>query len=196
MPDTRADSSARRELILDAADFVFCEHGVTAPLDLVVQRADVGRATLYRNFPDRAALMRALLERRFRRLEETARQYAERDDALFHLFERIARYVVESAPLSDYWRTIDQDDAMLARIHARVSDIFKAPLQRALDAGLCRSDLQLTDISLISGMLGAALRGRSRNEREVLAQRALELLRTGLVGPGAATTHTGARIRD
>lgn len=39
------------------------------------------------------------------------------------------------------------------------------------------------DISLISSMLGAALRGRDRDERAVLAKRALELLL-----PGLATT--------
>ncbi len=41
---------------------VFGQHGVTAPLDLVVERPGVGRATLYRNFPDRTALIEALLD--------------------------------------------------------------------------------------------------------------------------------------
>ena len=63
MTTQRADAAARRALILDAADHVFGQHGVTAPLDLVVERAEVGRATLYRQFPDRRALMLALLER-------------------------------------------------------------------------------------------------------------------------------------
>ncbi|MGH8044235.1 MAG: TetR/AcrR family transcriptional regulator, partial [Stenotrophomonas sp.] len=38
MPSQRADAAARRALILDAADAVFGQHGVTAPLDLVVER--------------------------------------------------------------------------------------------------------------------------------------------------------------
>src|SRR5690606_13333796 len=45
MPTQRADAAARRAQILDAADAVFGQHGVTAPLDLVVERAQVGRAT-------------------------------------------------------------------------------------------------------------------------------------------------------
>ena len=49
-------------------------------------------------------------------------------------------------------------------------------------AGLCRADLEKTDISLISGMLGAALRGKTRDERAQLAGRALQLLRGGLQG--------------
>ena len=50
-------------------------------------------------------------------------------------------------------------------------------------AGLCRQDMQLVDVSLISSMLGAALRGRTRAERAVLARRALQLLRPGLAEP-------------
>ena len=48
MSTTRPPSAERRAQLLDAADAVFAEHGVTAPLDLIVERAQVGRATLYR----------------------------------------------------------------------------------------------------------------------------------------------------
>ena len=68
MQSQRADAAARRALILDAADAVFGQHGVTAPLDLVVEKAQVGRATLYRNFPDRTALIEALLDRAVARI--------------------------------------------------------------------------------------------------------------------------------
>ena len=62
MSTPRPSSVERRAQLLDAADAVFAEHGVTAPLDLIVERAQVGRATLYRQF-DRRAIMLALLER-------------------------------------------------------------------------------------------------------------------------------------
>ena len=67
----------------------------------------------------------------------------------------------------------------------RVRTLMEAPIQRAIAAGLCRPDLTSTDISLISGMLGAALRGKNREERSALAGRALQLLRAGLQGTGA-----------
>ena len=51
MTSKRPSADIRRAQLLDAADAVFSEHGVTAPLDLVVERAEVGRATLYRQFP-------------------------------------------------------------------------------------------------------------------------------------------------
>lgn len=68
MQSQRADAAARRALILDAADSVFGQHGVTAPLDLGGRKGPVGRATLYRNFPDRTALIEALLDRTVARI--------------------------------------------------------------------------------------------------------------------------------
>jgi AcrR family transcriptional regulator len=180
MMKQRSDAALRRDLLLNSADAVFSEHGVTAPLDLVVERAGVGRATLYRNFPDRAALMEALLERTLLALEEQAATHAGDDDVLFQLFERFAYLIVESPSVTDYWRTVDADHPIRTAARERVAGIFRAPLARAIDAGLCRPDLRLTDISLVSGMLGASLRGSSPANRRALAKRALELLRGGL----------------
>lgn len=182
MPTQRADAAARRALILDAADAVFGQHGVTAPLDLVVDRAQVGRATLYRNFPDRTALVEALLQRTVARIRRQVESLGERDDALFEVFEGMAARIVQSPALSDYWRAVDPDNPAIKAARQTIWDLLKAPMQRAIDAGLCRPDLQVSDVSLISGMLGAALRGKTRDERARLAARALQLLRGGLRG--------------
>ncbi|WP_312237450.1 TetR/AcrR family transcriptional regulator [Stenotrophomonas sp.] len=183
MTSQRADAAARRALILDAADAVFGQHGVTAPLDLVVERAQVGRATLYRNFPDRTALVEALLQRTVARINRQVQSLGERDDALFEVLEGMAARIVQSPALSDYWRAVDPDDPSIKAARQTIWALLEAPIQRAIAAGLCRPDLQATDVSLISGMLGAALRGKSREERAKLVARALQLLRGGLQGP-------------
>src|SRR5436305_1380452 len=59
-PGLRADAARNRAHVLAAARDVFVEHGADAPLDEVARRAGVGIATLYRRFPDRAALLRAV----------------------------------------------------------------------------------------------------------------------------------------
>ena len=56
----RADARRNREHVLAAAREVFVEQGADAPLDEIARRAGVGIATLYRRFPDRAALLRAV----------------------------------------------------------------------------------------------------------------------------------------
>lgn len=56
----RADALARRNAIVDAARVVFTERGHDAPLDAVAELANVGIATLYRNFPTREDLVTAV----------------------------------------------------------------------------------------------------------------------------------------
>jgi AcrR family transcriptional regulator len=57
----RADAERNRAALATAAREVFAEQGLAAPLEHVAKRAGVGIATLYRNFPTRAALLDAVL---------------------------------------------------------------------------------------------------------------------------------------
>lgn len=180
MTSIRSDAAARRAQLLDAADAVFGEHGITAPLDLVVERAGVGRATLYRNFPDRAALIEALLLRTIEKIAAHAAELGERDDALFELIGGMAKRIVHSPALADHWRAVDPNEPAIRAARQRALKLMEPALLRAKAAGLCRADLELADLSLVSSMLGAALRGRTRADRARLAARALQLLRPGL----------------
>lgn len=58
---TRADALRNRERIVAAAHEMFVEYGPVAPLDEIARRAGIGNATLYRHFPDRGALIHAVL---------------------------------------------------------------------------------------------------------------------------------------
>lgn len=60
--------SAPRERILDAASTAFYRRGIRAVgVDSVIADAGVAKATLYRHFPSKDALVQAFLERRDRR---------------------------------------------------------------------------------------------------------------------------------
>ena len=69
-----ARSAALREHIaagiLDAATVVLGERGDRASMADIAEAAGVGRATLYRYFPNREALLTALAEAAFRELTE------------------------------------------------------------------------------------------------------------------------------
>jgi AcrR family transcriptional regulator len=58
----RADAQRNRAAILLAARETFEVEGVLAPLDHIALRADVGNATLYRNFPTRDDLLAAVIQ--------------------------------------------------------------------------------------------------------------------------------------
>ena len=176
----RSDAQMHRTLLLDAADMVFSEHGVHAALELVTAQAGVSRATLYRNFPDRDALMGALLERTFEKLEAQAQNMQKRNDALFCMLEHMASLVADSAPVSDHWRAADRDSPVLAGAQRRLTRLVKPLLAQAISSGTCRPDLTAKDVILVSSMLGSGLRGKNAAQRRSLSRRALHLLLDGL----------------
>src|SRR2546421_4009451 len=66
----RADAARNRKRILDAAERLFAEHGVTnVSMDQIAAAAKVGKGTLFRRFGDKAGLAVALLDSRERDLQ-------------------------------------------------------------------------------------------------------------------------------
>ncbi|WP_326566214.1 helix-turn-helix domain-containing protein [Amycolatopsis rhabdoformis] len=61
----RADAARNARRIIDAAHEVFTAGGVAASMDDIATAAGVGVATLYRRFPHKQDLVRAVLEARF-----------------------------------------------------------------------------------------------------------------------------------
>lgn len=182
MTTLRSDAALRRDQLLDAADAVFAERGITAPLDLVVTRAGVGRATLYRNFPDRAALVEALFGRA---LDDLEAQAGGAD--VFALVELAALRLVESPAIADYWRALGPGHPAALAARERLARCFRTPLAAAQRSGACRPDLRPADLALVCGMLGAALSGSTPARRRTLVRRALDLIRAGLDGPAAGS---------
>lgn len=67
----RADAAKNRQRILDAAGRLIAKRGVrSVTLEAVASEAGVGRATLFRRFPDRGALLLALLDEHERALQD------------------------------------------------------------------------------------------------------------------------------
>ena len=176
----RADALSHRALLLDAADRIFADLGVHVALELVTAEAGVSRATLYRNFPDRSALMAALLERAFDRLEAQAHGLDGRADGLFVLLGHMAAVNAVSAPVADHWRVIDRYGPVLTGAQKRLTRMFAPLLQQAIVSGVCRADLTAKDLVLVTSMFGACLRGRTGAERRRLSSRALQLVLGGL----------------
>ncbi|MGI5218765.1 TetR/AcrR family transcriptional regulator [Nocardia sp. CA-290969] len=96
----RADARQNHERVLAAAIEVFTENGLEATIPQVAARAGVGKATVYRSYPTKADLVRALAEMHidwFHRLAVTAVEAARTDayHALEELLERIATRLAE-----------------------------------------------------------------------------------------------------
>ena len=92
----RADARRNYEKVLAAAREAFAESGESTSLEEIARRAGVGIGTLYRNFPNRQALLEALY---VGEVEEVCRVAAELDAAsdpwepLSSWFERFIGYI-------------------------------------------------------------------------------------------------------
>ncbi|RLU77115.1 TetR family transcriptional regulator [Streptomyces griseocarneus] len=71
-PPRRTDARLNRERLMAAAQEVFTEAGPGASLNEIARRAGVGPGTLYRHFPNRQALLTAVLRDRVQALCEQA----------------------------------------------------------------------------------------------------------------------------
>ena len=85
----RADAQRNRDHILEVAERYFADHGVNSSLDAIAKLAGVGAGTLYRHFPNREALLAALL--------------AARDDALASQRDVIRATATDAADALNRW---------------------------------------------------------------------------------------------
>jgi len=70
-PRERADAARNRQRVLDAAARLFATHDPAAvTMGEIATGAGIGRATLYRRFPDTASIAVALLDEHERRLQQ------------------------------------------------------------------------------------------------------------------------------
>jgi AcrR family transcriptional regulator len=189
----RADARRNREQLLRAARDVFVEHGPDAPLDDIARRAGVGIATLYRRFPDREALLRAVaLDVLARAAHEARAAEAEEPDA----FCGLARYMHRALDL----RISAVMPALLGRISFEEDEEVKRARQQAVEpvlrlldaaqaAGLLRSDVAFGDVGPLLVRLSRPLPGPFPRELDAsLAHRHLDLVLAGLrAGSDAGT---------
>jgi AcrR family transcriptional regulator len=173
---SRADAAQNRIQLLQAAESVFLELGTNASLDVIAERAGVGRATLFRNFSDRQALVLALLEQGLEELEAEAERCRDDPHALVELLKFVANRIVFRAPLIESWETAGRRHPAIAASMERVMALFASPIERAVAAGICRRDLLPQDIPLLISLLTGSLYGATDEARKVLALRASSLV--------------------
>jgi AcrR family transcriptional regulator len=174
--------SSARERILDSAYELFSKHGVRAVgVDDVIVRADVAKATLYRHFPSKNALVLAFLERREELWTrgwieaEVHRRAATAQDrllAIFDLFDEwFRRDDFEGCPFVNVLLESANRDGTVARACIAQLDRLRGVLRGfAADAGLRDVDdfahafhilLQGAVVHAEEGDVDAALRARS-----------------------------------
>jgi AcrR family transcriptional regulator len=69
----RADAARNRARVLETAYQTFAAEGLAVPIDEIARRAGVGAGTVYRHFPTKEDLFRAVVDSRIRHLIEEGR---------------------------------------------------------------------------------------------------------------------------
>jgi AcrR family transcriptional regulator len=180
----RADAQQNRDRIIAAARDVFVELGAGAPLEEVSRRAGTGIATLYRRFPDRHALMHAVVIDALERAAAEARLATEEEPGAFRALTRYLHRVLDlrvAAVIPALLEEIAMDhDDMRAVQEPGVAMIQKL-IEAAKREGMLRKDIQFGDIGTLVVRLSRPLPGPfSREMNDQLAHRHLDLLINGL----------------
>ncbi|WP_130804609.1 TetR/AcrR family transcriptional regulator [Acinetobacter ihumii] len=173
-------AARNREDLLEAAVEMFKIHGMNVPLQIIIDHAGVGRATFYRNFTDRKALVYALLEQAVLHLEQTAEQYNHYDDGLIRLIRSHVHNLNHLSALMEYWRVLDRNDEMLIPLVQHHQLIVQPLIDQAIQKKICRADFSFEDYRSIVSMLSSSFRGHNETERIRFANRAVELMLHGI----------------
>jgi AcrR family transcriptional regulator len=180
----RADARRNRAQILAAARDVFVEQGPGAPLEDISRRAGTGIATLYRRFPDRRSLMRAVVIDALERTMAEARDaLAEEPDALSALIRYMHRTldVRVAAVIPTLLDEVSMEEEEMRRISDEGVGYVQQMIETAKADGALRPDVTFGDIGLMIIRLARPLPGpMPRDLNDQLAHRHLDLLINGL----------------
>jgi AcrR family transcriptional regulator len=175
----RADARRNREQVLAAARDAFVELGADAPLDEVAQRAGVGIATLYRRFPDRAALQRAVALDVLARAAEAARTAeTEESDAVAALgrYMHAALDLRISAVMPALLGQISFEDDEIRLARQQATEPVLRIIAAGQTAGQLRPDIAFGDIGTLLVRLSRPLPGPFPRELDLrLAHRHVDL---------------------
>lgn len=183
-PSLRADAQRNRERILIAACEIFIEQGPDAPLEDVVTRAGVGFGTLYRRFPDRAALSRAIVIYVLERLHVIAKRALETTASPLATYMREALDLRIGAVVPMLLDRVPMEDEEIMRLRQRDTALIELMIERAHDDRSLRRDAGFGDVSLLLIRLSRPLPGPISPELDKqLAHRHLEIILAGLRPP-------------
>ena len=176
----RSDARRNRAAILVAAGEMFAESGDVAMYE-VARRAGVGQATLYRNFPNRNALVAALAVEWIEELERVEAEQADEAGGFFVLLRAMVDSAARFHGLVDCTQGSPEGASGLEPLQLRLVELTRRSLRRAKAAGLVRRDLTVDDVMLLLAMVEGAL-GREADAagRAAAASRVLTLALDGL----------------
>jgi AcrR family transcriptional regulator len=176
----RADAQRNHRRILQAAEEVFGEHGPLASTEEVARRAGVAIGTVFRHFPTKADLLRALMKQLLQRLSDEAGALVVHGDPKTALFEFFTQVVEQTAANRSVVGLLASEaiEVPVTGAVGSLTDVVHQLVQRGQRAGAIRAEIRLDEVMalLVSACHGALHGGWSPE----LRQRTLAIMFAGM----------------
>ena len=151
----RADARRNLEAVLRAAKAEFNESGLDAPIRAIAARAGVGVGTVYRHFPQRSDLIRAIIQHEVDACVDRAASLAETQspaDALAAWMQGLADFVATKRGLGPALHSGDPAYQSLPEyVFGRLTPALRGLLDAAAAAGAVRGGIDAGEL-LVAAM--------------------------------------------
>ncbi|MCA9626453.1 MAG: TetR/AcrR family transcriptional regulator [Myxococcales bacterium] len=165
----RADAVRNRQHVLEVAQKVFAEAGLSAPIDEIAKRAGVGIGTVYRHFPTKEALFGAILQHHMEHIASHAEALLQKADAGAAVFDLLRTMARESHQKKDFIHALGgYPSGEVKTAKKRFVAAFEALVKRAQRARELRPDVTAEDVIMLSkSVFGSAEQDESTRERRL-----------------------------
>ncbi|WP_410656425.1 TetR/AcrR family transcriptional regulator [Amycolatopsis sp. lyj-112] len=187
-PETplRADARRNRDQILAAAKTIFAAQGAEVPMEEIARSAGVGVGTLYRRFPDRDALIRAVAVDNFDRVLVDAKVARDQEpsnwDALIRLLHQSMelQLSVQLAMVSARALVILKSDPAIKALRDDLLLVLDDFVQGAQAEGKLRTDVATGDVAMLFATLLRQMPGKNEEVARMAIRRCIGIMIDGL----------------
>ncbi|MEM9707623.1 MAG: helix-turn-helix domain-containing protein [Pseudomonadota bacterium] len=177
----RADAARNEDAVLQAAKEVFMQSGVDAPVREVAKLAGVGVGTLYRRFPKRSDLIKAVFRREIDACVDAARDLEASLDPADAVAEWLMLYAGFMGTKKGLATALHSGDEAYADLPSYFRERFEPELARLLErakkANALRADLKPYDLMRAIGNLSMA----EGEDRDAHVKQMVSLVINGLL---------------
>ena len=150
----RADAARNRARVLEVAYDTFATEGLSVPIDEIARRAGVGAGTVYRHFPAKEDLFRAVVEDRIQRIIDEGRSLLDTEkpgEALFAFMRSmVLGWGATDRGLADALAGFGIDvETAIPKAEGAFLGLLADLLQAAQKAGTVRRDVVVADVKAI-----------------------------------------------